>query len=786
MFVTDASADAANQPEGRDERACRAPTPGAQPSSAITPAWIVGALARSKAWIIAGGLLGASLATLVAYSLPSRYTSTAQILVDPRDLRVLQNEVTPGNISNDAAATYLESQARVINSDRVKLRVIESESLTSDPEFGGEPTSLSPWARLMRDLLGPGRPARKADPNVAALEAMDKRITVRRGERTFVIDVTVVTEEAEKSARIANALVAAYFADHAAVRADASRRASASLTRRLAELRDRVRVAEEKIQRFKAENDLADVGGKLMSDEQFSLSGVSLSQARTRLAEARAKYDQLRALSPAVLEQGALPEAVASNTITALRAQLGAALAREADLLTQLGSAHPQLTAARTQVRDARRQIAEELKRIVDAARVEFDRAQAAERTIARRFDELKKDSFKSGQAAVQLRELEREVEANRAVYQAFLLRAREASEQADVDTSNARIISDALAPTNRSNLPRKYLVALGLILGLGLGGLIGLLRAWLALRRADGVAPQLQAAAVRAPGFARMTDVRPAETPAPKPAEAPQLPAWRAASAPSRRKPMSPEQVAAETRVPILARLPRAGRKGWFGAKPAIRSVFQGKGLPVDAWESPETEFAKAVAEALARLREAPSRSTGANRRLLVVGLAPGSGASLLSLNLALSAARGGAAPLLVDLGRGRATLTDVLAPGATPGFDEIYAGEVGFVRAALQDEETGVFFLPRQSGRMLAPEAVDATLVERRFVSVVRRFDPVVIDGAALGPDPLIAALGLHIDDVLLVARPQDVTVEAIAAARASLGPGANRIRGLVVNDG
>jgi uncharacterized protein involved in exopolysaccharide biosynthesis len=290
-----------------------------------------------------------------------------------------------------------------------------------------------------------------------------------------------------KSARIANALVRAYFTDLVTVRSDVAKRASTSLTARLAELRDRVRETEDKVVRFKAENDLADASGKLVTDEQLALGGVSLNQARMRTAETRAKYEQLRGLNPRMVEGGALPEAVTSNTITALRAQLGAALARESDLVTQLGPSHPQMIAARSQVQDARRQIGEELGSLVQVARVDYERAQATERSMNQRFGDLKKDSFQTGQASVQLRELEREAEANRAVYQAFLLRAREASEQVGVDTTNARIISDAFPPTNRVNLSRKIIVVLGLLAGLALGAAIGLALAFVKAHRKIG-----------------------------------------------------------------------------------------------------------------------------------------------------------------------------------------------------------------------------------------------------------------------------------------------------------
>ncbi len=820
MFAIDARGEEASGPDRRGGNA-----QGVQPATGGRSLfWFIKAIFRTKFWILLGALAGLGIAGLFAATITSRYVSTAQILIDPRDLRVLQNEVTPGGIINDSSTAYLESQARVISSDRMKLRVIADENLTEDPEFGGEPESEGAVRDFIRNLSGPRAARRPGEATAAALDAMDKRVTVRRGERTFVIDIAVSSRDPEKAARLANALVQAYFKDQAEVRSQATQRTSSALTGRLAELRDKLRDAEEKVQAFKAANDITSVGGRSVNEEQLTQGGTLLGTARQRTAESKARFDQLRTLRPAMLESGSLPEAVGSNTITALRAQLGAALGREADLVTQLGPSHPQMIAARSQVRDARRQIAEELERIVQAARIDYERAQATERSIVQRFSDLKKDTFQVNQASVQLRELEREAEASRAVYQAFLLRAREATELVNVDSTNARIISDASPASRSSSIPRKLILLAGLLAGAGLGYLLGLARLISQERFVTPNGSQPSAAVARTdsartddartsdaktsdgktadgraasskPAFSRMTDraQKPAAmsmTEAAQPAQTPPArPGWRrmfddGETQDAANAPLTPDMVASQAGLAVLSRLPDARQRGWLRAKPEVRSVFQGKGMIVDALERPDSPFSKAIAEVLDAIPEAGL--AGRNRRIMVLGLGAGSGASMLSLNMALAASRQGDVPLLVDLGRGATTLSETLEAEDGPGFDDVLDGTVGFVRAALQDEATGVFFLPREKGRMRPADEVAATRIEKSFIPSLRRFDPVVIDGAALGSDPLLVALIALADDVVLVGKPGEVTAAAIGAAKRALGDANRRLRGLVINEG
>lgn len=481
MFTTE-TAD--NDQQGGLEREKRldAPRP-IELGRLADPLWLAATLWRRKGLILLCMLAGLALAVLASLLITPKYTSTAQLFIDPRDLRVLQNDVSPNTVGNDptSIASYLESQARVIASDSIKTRVIEKLGLDKDPDYGGPARG-----GLFSGLLGADKAATDRKALLYALAALDRSVAVRRGERTFVIDIAATASDPEKAAQIANALAEAYLEDQAAVRADAAQRATAALTGRLEELRSRLRTAEDKAEKYKETHNIVGLGGnRSLSEEQLSLNAGQLAAARQRTIETKAKYDQIAATRASSVESGAIPEAVASNTMTALRAQLGAALSKEADLVASLGARHPALTSARSQVADARRQIAEELARIARAAKAEYDRAAEAERQLSRRAEQLTTAQYAAGRASVELRELEREVESSRAVYDAFLKRARETGELGGIDTTNARIISPAMPPLEKSGVSRRTIALLGIFAGAAIGALLALALALFAAPRA-------------------------------------------------------------------------------------------------------------------------------------------------------------------------------------------------------------------------------------------------------------------------------------------------------------
>ncbi len=82
----------------------------------------------------------------------------------------------------------------------------------------------------------------------------------------------------------------------------------------------------------------------------------------------------------------------------------------------------------------------------------------------------MKAKSLDDDMADVHMRELQRQAEAARSIYQAFLVRARETMEAANVDTTNARIITRALPPLRKSWPPTLLLTLGAAFLGLSFG----------------------------------------------------------------------------------------------------------------------------------------------------------------------------------------------------------------------------------------------------------------------------------------------------------------------------
>ena len=308
---------------------------------------------------------------------------------------------------------------------------------------------------------------------------MRRRLAVKRADKVLVIDVSVTSRDADKAARLANAIADAYLADQAQARADAANQASGALTARLAELQARVKDAENAVADYRAAHNLVVSTGQLVSDQQLNELTAQLSVAQSRTSTLKAHLDQLRRNNSSA---DGTPEAMNSAVITKLREHESALVEKVASLGTQLGPSHPDYAAAQAELQHVQTLIAREVDRLGKATRVDYERALADERALSSKLEQLKSQSLDDDKADVRLHELQREVEAVRSVYASFLVRAKETGEQAGVDSTNARIISRALRPQQRSWPPLALLlVGCAAFGGLGLGASASLTHEYMA-----------------------------------------------------------------------------------------------------------------------------------------------------------------------------------------------------------------------------------------------------------------------------------------------------------------
>ncbi|WP_432284794.1 GNVR domain-containing protein [Aminobacter sp. BA135] len=449
----------------------------------IDPMAVIGGITRSKLLIASTTLAGALLGVALALSTPKKYEAWTEMIVDPRNLRLSDKELTVGDLPSDATLAVVETQVRRLTSGSVLVKVVDKLNLAEDPEFNGKAGGGFSIRGFVSSLISSNQqtgddPGRR---HALAAEHLYEALSIQRDTNTFVISVGAKTQDPEKSALIANTMTDVFIQTFGELQAGTAGRATDELTRRLDDLRKSVETAERKVEAFKAENELINPQGRLITDDEIQRVNDQLTAARARTLELNARASSTRDLGVDSVLAGALPEAIGSPAITELRAQY-AALTQEADrAAVRLGPRHPERLAVDAQLSGARERIANELRRVAGSIQVDLKRAVQTEQELAARLAQLKVRQSDVGGEMVTLRELDRDVAAKRAVYEATLLRARETGEQRDINSGNVTIISPA-SPPLQSTGPSRAMIALGGMLlgfasGIGFGAMRGALQ---------------------------------------------------------------------------------------------------------------------------------------------------------------------------------------------------------------------------------------------------------------------------------------------------------------------
>lgn len=452
----------------RERSVADRPVPDAEWKPLIDPRMAIDVLRGSRRLLLVSTLLGGVVAALYALSLPQMYVASTDILVDPRNIKTVGDELTPGQLPTDASLAVAESQARIIDSSSVLLKVIDKTDLTKDPEFNGTlvPTGIAGLFAQIREMLSPKKASDSQTLQTRVLYNLHKSIAIGRDAKTFIYSISVKTRDPQKSASLANTISSVFQSELASLQSDAARRTSDELSNRLADMRANVEQAERGAADFRASHDLVNVDGKLISDNDLTRLNDQLTNQRAETMRLQARVQVLSSATSDSVVSGVLPEDLRSNTLTALRAQYAQARQTASGLSTQLGPRHPALIQAQSQAGTVLNDIDAELRRIRSSLQVEVARSVQQEKDLTARLAQLKSQQANNSGDLVKLRELEREATARRSVYEAFLLRSRETNEQEGLNTANVRVLSEARPPLDPAGTSRKLFVIAGLIAG--------------------------------------------------------------------------------------------------------------------------------------------------------------------------------------------------------------------------------------------------------------------------------------------------------------------------------
>jgi succinoglycan biosynthesis transport protein ExoP len=632
---------------------------------------------------------------------PAVYSAHAQLMIDSSKMRAVQQQMVPYNTFVPVDFSEIMTQVEVLKSDSIALTVIKNLHLTENPAFVGRTEQgllQAPFERL-KSLFGavavqPPDVRSESDLTRAALGTLRGHRTVTRVGETYVMNVGYNAFNPDLAAKMANALADAYIDDQLDSKYQTTRRANNWLLDRVKELRAQAAAADRAVFDYKEENKIVDMGGpRLLDDDQVTLLNAQLVSARTHMAETEARLDRINEIIKLEVPDAGTADTLSSGLITNLRSRYLDLAAREHIFSERYGANHLAVVNIRTQMAELRRSMADELNRIAESQKSDYEIAKARVQAIKTDLEGLISKTHLINRDRIGLSDLETKAKIYHSIYDTFLNRYMETTQQQSFPVTDAHVISTAESYQSGPNTHRIMASAifLGLILGFG--------------------------AAVLREAVDRVFRTR--------------------------------QHVESILRTNCLAVLPRLTTSATVAsgasdnAQTAQQQIRTAKQFVTDTngffsrvVEEPRSLFAegfrsiKVAADIASAIKE--------NKIIGVTSSVPKEGKSTTASNLAQLMAHAGKRVILIDCDLRNLTLSRSFARGATTGLLEVLAGQTDLNDAVYNDLRSGLKFLPAViESRLAHTDEILASKSLRRLLDALRSdYDYIIVDLPPLAP--------------------------------------------------
>jgi polysaccharide biosynthesis transport protein len=451
-----------------------APVEAAHSQDLIDIPELVRTVSRYKWGIVGLTLLTAAIAALIAFNIRPVYRGTTSILIELKPQRVVQvHEVFDPGIG---LSEYYGTQYMVLRSREMAERVVDRLQLLDHPEFAAEKPANN-WATrfdLRKYLPLPTLEQKGVDSDDegrrrdAVVDALMEKLAIEPVARTQIIKVHFDAHDPELAAAVPNTLAELYIESGLEAKLVATEKATAWLTDKLTDIRDKLARSEAALQAFLESEQLVNVGGaRTLNEEVLIDNSRQLREAERERANLQASYERVRRIGNDPKRLRDISQLLTDPLAEAAMQGYLSALEVVQQLEERYGSKHPQMATASARLRAAESALNEQLLVAAQGLRTKYELALERERSLRNEVAAARNQIQRLDRKNYELSTLERDVAANRELYETFLTRFKETDSTSSFETLIARVIDPAIVPRLPAAPRKKRWIMLGALGGL-------------------------------------------------------------------------------------------------------------------------------------------------------------------------------------------------------------------------------------------------------------------------------------------------------------------------------
>ena len=628
-----------------------------------------------------------------------------------------------------SAESYFQSQVKILQSREMIELVIDKLNLME--RTAPHKHFWSGW--IHRNAAEPN-PALQREQ---AVDGIQKSLTVQAWGESRTAEIYYDSPDPKLASDVANTLVQTFIDESREIRWNSTQNTAEWLTGHLKELQKSLDSSEAKLQEFARStgimltSDKQDVAGHNISEDKLKQIQDELSRAQGDRTQKEADYETIKNMPVE-----SLSPTLNNPTLQNYLVKMGDLKSQLANLSATYTPEHYKVLQVQAQIADLQKSIDAERAGILRHTQEDFQAAKRREDMLTAAYTEQAKTVSDMAGKTIQYQNLQHDVDTNRELYDALLLRIKQAGLAAAMRSSNVVVVDQAKPPVlpYRPNFPMN--TALGLVTGLFVGV-----------------------------GFVLMRDR-------------------------FNRNIESPGLSQAYLRIPELGVIPAARlasrRIAWLPS--STRVPLQLKGGEQNAASREHATLAEAYRATLTSIL-LPTLHGEGPRVLVLTSPDPGAGKTTVTSNLGMATAEIGRRVLLIDADLRRPRLHRLFEIPNSFGLTDI-------LRITTPLEDIPVNQLVRQTkipGLFLVPsgpttDGLTSLLYSPRLTEFLQRvakeFDLVLIDAPPMLHFADARVLGRHSDGVILVLRSGQTKRDAAMLARQRFDKDGTCVLGSILN--
>ena len=415
----------------------------------LTHYWII--FLKYKRIFILAPLLFALLGFFIALNINPTFRSQATLVIEESTKNIVNiqevygSDTSPGGFSQNL--NYINNQIQIIESDEVLRSIINDEKVKTKVKkmqeklpqnFLSKKGKLFSYFKSKKNI--------KQDSDIKGY--IKKNLKVSQIRNSDVVNITITSGNAELAKFLLEQVIDAYLKYDVDTKVKVTNYANQQINVRLSKLLEQMEIAEQKLLDYKKENNLIDIGDiKDLKIDQIKSVSKRIIEANRELQKKQNDLTAIKLADGNVEELLAIADLRGKKEVDAIRTNINATNDNIEALQIIYKDEHPKVK----KVLKTKINLDNRLKEILD----ENIAAAAYELANLKGFitiseEELNKAKFELQdleEKDVELRQYVREVETNNKIYETFLQRMKETNEVKELQSSNVRIIQNALLP---------------------------------------------------------------------------------------------------------------------------------------------------------------------------------------------------------------------------------------------------------------------------------------------------------------------------------------------------